>query len=105
MRFPELDPMRKDLETYVTSTAARMGESAFCLTIFTDEYARGIDSLLQLALAMVLDKPIWLLCPEVPDNVRKVARRIEFFNPKDKASLRGATERLMRAAMEKSLAA
>jgi hypothetical protein len=108
VRIPELDPQRKDLEKFVVSTASRMDSSAFCLTLFTENYAKGLDSLLQFAVAMMMDKPIFLLVPEgvtVPANVLKVAGGIERFDPKDKASMTAATERLMRAAMQKTLTA
>lgn len=102
--FTELDPMRKNLEPWIEDTAYKMGHSAFSVSIWTDNFATGIDSLLQFALSMVLDKPIFLLVPNgivVPENVRKVAVAIEFCDFNDKASMHVAMDRLMKIAKEK----
>lgn len=96
MRLPELDPIRPSLEKQVVVLAERIGASAVCLHLFTENYKKGIDSLLQFSLAMMLDKPIYLLAPEgttIPENVRKVALGIEFFDPNDKASMARAVDR------------
>lgn len=104
-RLPELDSMRPDLEKWIVGMADRMGESAICLSIFTDDYKKGIDSLLQFAVAVMLDKPIFLLVQEgttIPERVKRVADGIEFYKrDADGSSLKEASTRLLRQATEK----
>lgn len=85
-------------EEYVKQIAEGMSKSAVCLSLFTENYKHGTDSLLQFALAMMLDKPIFLLVPEgvgIPNNVRKVAEGIEFYKEGDMKSMHDATKRLL----------
>ena len=83
---------------YVEHIAKGMRQSAVCLTLFTENYKTGTESLLQFALAMMLDKPILLLVKRgttIPQNVRKVAQRIEFFDEGNPDSLADASKRLL----------
>ena len=105
-RIPELDSQRPELEKYVTNTAARMGESAFCLTLFTEDYAKGLDSMLQFACAVMLDKPLFLMVPngvKIPKHVEKIADGIERYDPDNKDSMEQATHRLLQKAREQGL--
>jgi hypothetical protein len=97
------------MEKWIVQTAQRMGSSAICLNIFTKDYASGMDSLLQFALAIMLDKPIYLLAEEgvvVPEHVKRIASAIEFYKPDDDGeSMKAATLRLLAAAQAKGFAA
>jgi hypothetical protein len=107
-RIKELDAIRKDIEPWIENMARGMDESAICFTIFTKDYAKGIDSLLQFAVSIMLDKPIFLLVPmgvHVPELVKKVAVAIEFYETDNRASMEAATMKLLRVAKEKSLTA
>lgn len=100
--------MRPRLEKWVEGMAQSMGESAICLSLFTGNFAKGIDSLLQFALAMMLDKPLFLLAPEgvtIPEHVRRAADGIETYQPGNDISFQAATERLLKKAQEKGFCA
>lgn len=97
-----------EMRPRVESTAERMGESAICLNIFTEDYGKDIPSLIQFALCLLLDKPLFLLAPEgrkIPESVKKVASGIEFFVPNDNASMQAATHRLLAKAQQKGFSA
>ncbi len=101
-RITSLDPHRQELGKYVEGMAAAMGESAMCISIFTQNYKEGIDSLLQFAVAIMMNKPIWLM---VPEGVKRVADGWEFFKPGDKNSFETATKNLLMRSGIKDLSA
>jgi hypothetical protein len=71
-------------------------ESGLFLAIFTDAYTRDPLALMQLGLAVVLDKPVLLLAragATIPENVRRMAHGIEEFH--DLSDLEPATKRLL----------
>ncbi len=87
---------------YVEDLVSKMGSSAFVLSLFTEDYKEGIDSLLQFALALMLDKPLYLLVKAgtaIPEKVRRVADGIEYFGP-DRA-LEDAAHALLALATKK----
>lgn len=97
-----------DVQKYVKSMAEGMDGSAICLTLLTENFERGVDSLLQFAICCMLDKPLFLLVPEgrkIPESVRKIAVAIETFNPNDQASLHLATTKLLSMAQSKGFTA
>ncbi len=107
-RIKELEAIRPELELFVDDVARKMGQSTFCLNIFTEDYKKGIDSLLQFAVAIMMDKPIFLLAPQgvkIPENVKKVAIAIEFYEPNDKEYMKAAAMKLVTAATRKDFAA
>jgi hypothetical protein len=58
--------------------------SQVAVVAVNDALANDPHRLLQIGLAVVLDKPIIILAREgcvVPDNVRKVARTVQFHGP------------------------
>lgn len=90
----------KDLREYTVRTADKMGESAMCLTLFTDEYKKDVGALIQFALAIMMDKPIYLNVKKgtrLPEKVRRVADGIEYFS--DTADAMASTTRLLEQAM------
>lgn len=107
-RIKELDRMRSSLEEHVKSTAQKMGSSAFCIALFTDDYTKGIDSLLQFSIAIMLDKPIFLLVPDsvrIPEKVKRVVDGIEFYKYGDEDSAHKASTKLIQQATEKGFSA
>ena len=103
-----IDPQRTEIVRYAQTTAERMGQSAFVLQLFTDNFAKGIDSLVQFAVAVMLDKPVFILAPEgtrIPEKVKRMADGIEFYVPDSQASMREATNRLIALATEKGFSA
>ena len=102
--IPELDPIRPQLEKFVENTAMHMGDSAICLSLFTDDYKKGMDSMLQFAIAVMMDKPLFLLVQQgtkVPEKVKKMADGIEYYQPDNKASFEQASHRLLELARQK----
>jgi hypothetical protein len=98
----------KKLKPWVESSAEKMGQSAICMNIFTDDFGKDVQSLIQFSLAIILDKPIYLLVPQgrkIPELVRKVASGIEFYVPENQESLHAATHRLLAQAKEKGFSA
>ena len=91
----------RDLEEYAERTAAKMGESAMCLTLFTDSYIKDIGATIQMACAIMMDKPIYL-CVErgtpVPEKIKRIADGIEYFDGKEDAMR--ASRVLLEKAME-----
>jgi hypothetical protein len=91
---------------WVEKTAAAMHQSAICMNIFTDDYGDDVQSLVQFSLAILLDKPIYLLAPEgrkIPRMVNAIVRGIEFYKPGDKNSMEAATMRILKSAKEMGL--
>ena len=87
-----------NLPEYTEHLVKKMSESAVCVSLFTDNYKEGTESLLQFAVAMMLDKPIYLLVPRgtaIPRNVQKVAQGMEYFDLGNPDSLADATKRLL----------
>lgn len=80
-------------------------ESAVFLDLWSDVMADDPSAqpvpVMQLGYAMLLDKPIVIVAPHgsrIPDNVKRVARTIEFYDRGNDASLHAATIRAMKAA-------
>ncbi len=69
------------------------------LSIVTEHYLRDADALLQLGMAVALDKPIYLLVREgtvLPENFRRLARGIETWKTAEDMEL--AAKRLLERA-------
>ena len=97
MKDSELDQKLK--EASERSAAAIAGSAAF-VAIFNKSGLSDPVYLLQMGLAVYMDKPIYLLVPQdavIPENLRRLARKIEYFwrNPDDMSSIRAATEKLL----------
>jgi hypothetical protein len=72
------------------------GSSAF-LVLFNERMIEDPMPLLQMGLAIYMDKPIALIVPEgatLPNNLCKLAERIEYYESEDEASVGQAVERL-----------
>jgi hypothetical protein len=70
----------------------------FCL-LFNEKMLDEVLPIVQMGLAVYLDKPIVILAPKgvvIPGNLRAMATAIEEFDPNDRGSLEAATERLVR---------
>jgi len=74
------------------------GSRGFCL-LWNERMVDEVIPIIQLGLAVYLDKPILVLMPTgsvLPANVRAMATGIEEYDPDDPVSLQAATERLVR---------
>jgi hypothetical protein len=94
-----VDEITQDLIEYTEKIAQKMGQSAVCLSLFTDNYKKSPESLLQFAVAIMQDKPIYLLVrqgTEIPEKVRRVADGIEYFDSLDADSMIDASQNVVK---------
>jgi hypothetical protein len=80
-------------------------DSAVFLNLWSDTMATDPSSdpgpVMQLGYAMLLDKPIVIVAPHgstIPDNVRRVAKAIEFYEDGNLDSCHAATVRALTVA-------
>lgn len=74
-----------------------ISSSTIYLSIFTENFTRDPVCLIQLALAVILDKPIMILVADgtkVPKNIIRLAHRIDTCDPKILGSVEAAAERM-----------
>ena len=81
------------------------GSNVF-MSIFTTDYKREPQCALELGIAILLDKPIYLVVPNgtvVPKHLEKIAKGIEFYSSDDetKQSFKSATEKLLKGLVKK----
>lgn len=84
------------LRAAVSRTFDKVSESAAFISLFTEAYQRDPKALMEFGMAIVLDKPVYLLVQTgtpIPDNVFRLARAIEYFDAEDDVEL--ATRRLI----------
>lgn len=75
----------------------RIEESDAFVSIFTTNYEQNPQCALELGIAIMLDKPIYLLVEKgtpIPSNLKKVANGIEFCDRDDPDGIRKASNRL-----------
>lgn len=90
----ELDRLKKIAQ----GSADKIGESAVFLGLCTDNYTKDPECLIQLSLAVLMDKPLFLLIakgPKVSKNLIRILEGYEFYNPDDENSFKEASEKLM----------
>jgi hypothetical protein len=78
-----------------------MRDSSVFLAIMSDNFERDALAVMQFGLAVLIDKPIHLLLRKgtvLNENVRRLARSYEYFDPAVPGSLEAATAKLMAAA-------
>ena len=97
MNDAEID---RKLKQAAQQSAEKIGDSAVFLALFNEAMLKDPLCLMQMGIAIYMDKPIYLLVPEgaeIPLNLRRVAVRIEYFkrDPSDMASIQDATTRLL----------
>jgi len=88
------------LQRAVKASGSKIADSHYFLSLFTPNYEKDPLCALQLGIAIMLDKPIYLLVPSgtpVPENLRRLARGLEFFEWDNEEDLHRATKRLLAA--------
>ncbi len=78
---------------------ALSGRKTFCC-IFSNKMVEEVLPLLQIGLAVYLDKPIVIIAPRgslIPHNLRAMATAIAEFDPNEENSLYAAVKRLVDA--------
>lgn len=94
----------RDLKTWATKVTRGQRESSTFLQLWSDsmlEPSKEPVPIFQLGYAMILDKPIVIVAPHgsrIPENVRRVARAVEYYDHDNEASLHAATVRALKAA-------
>jgi hypothetical protein len=97
----------------VRETADKLEHSAVFLCIFNEHMIEEIHPLIQMGLAVYMDKPIYLVMPEVrlklvPENLRRLAKGIETYDdtmPRDlmKTAMEAAVTRLLASELRERL--
>ncbi len=80
------------LRASVRRNLGRLQESAIFLAVFTTNFEEDAEAVMQFGLAVLLDKPIYLLVKEgtaLNANVRRLARGIEAYRSLDDVGLAG----------------
>lgn len=93
----------EELKKVAQECADKIAQSAAFLVIFNQSMVDDVVPLIQMGLAVYMDKPIYLVVPEgidIPPNLRRLALKIEYFkrelSPAGKRSLEEATSRLLK---------
>lgn len=75
-----------DLKKIVDGSYEKIVSSKIFLSLLTENALRSPHVLIQLGIAILHDKPIFLVVEKgvkVPEHLKKIATRIEFFESKD----------------------
>lgn len=95
----------REFEEYVRAAVRRnlpkIEESAIFLAIMSDDYEKDAVACLQFGLAVLLDKPIYLLVKrgmKIAENVRRMAHGLEEYDTLDDYEY--AAKRLLERAKE-----
>lgn len=76
-------------ETLKRNIEGMEGSSMF-LSLFTEGYRKDPLAVMQFGLAVIMDKPIFVVAPEgveIPENLKLLARRVEKCDFKDQDSV------------------
>ena len=94
--------MDKETMHWLRKVAESSGEgiekSKIFLSIFSKSYKEEPECALQLGIAVLLDKPIYLVVPhgvEIPENIKRLAKGFEYFEFGNEESLKAATLKLI----------
>lgn len=89
----------EELKEAARRNAEMISGSKVFMCLFNEHMVEEVIPLLQMGLAIYMDKPIALLVPEgvrVPHNLQKLADgNIEYYRKDDEQSVTDATTRLM----------
>ena len=92
-----------DLKRWAGKVTKGVQESTCFMQLWNDamlDPRKEPGPIFQLAYAMILDKPIILVVPygaHVPENIKRVARALEYFDHGNTESLHAATLRAFKA--------
>lgn len=91
------EQFEESLKKQIKRSGDGLKQSNVFLSIFTDNYEKDPKCVLELGLAIILNKPIYLLAPEgtkINDNMRKLACHIEFYKENDPMAVKIAADNL-----------
>lgn len=86
----------------VKKSAEKIDQSTVFLSLFTDSYAKDPLVLMQLALALLLDKPLFFLVPHgvrLPPRLEQIADLVERYDPEDVKSAQEAVKAILTKSM------
>jgi hypothetical protein len=93
------------LKEWTVKVTRGQRDSAVFMNLWSDSMADDPSGdpvpVMQLGYAMLLDKPIVIVAPHgsrIPENVKRTARAVEFYDRDNEASLHAATVRALKAA-------
>lgn len=96
-------PVKLDLESVkrwlekISGGGPKVAGCEVFMSIFTANYAAEPHCVYEFGLAVLLDKPVYLLCntgQEIPDNVKRLARHIEYFDKDAPGAFEKASDNL-----------
>lgn len=94
---------RRELQEVTDRSLEGVEKSAMFLALFTPSFKKDPVTLIQLALAVVLDKPIILAVEKgtiIPDNMHRLARSIEYFERDKPETLEAVRDMVLRQSEE-----
>lgn len=100
---PEEFAFRQHLQDVVENSGRKIDGSAAFVSIFTAHFSESPQATLEFGIAVLLGKPIYLLLAKgtpVNENVRRLARGIEEYDPLDPKTIESASLRLIGQAKE-----
>lgn len=86
------------LKQIAQESASKIADSAVFLGLCSDNYVKDPVCLMQLSLAILMDKPLFLIIekgPKVSKNLIRILEAYEFYEQDDENSLKEAGEKLM----------
>jgi hypothetical protein len=86
------------MKKVVERNGQALQESAVYLSMFTKNFMKDPKCMLELGMAIMMDKPICLLVfdgVKLPDNLKRVATKIEYVNKNDMDGVKDATQKIM----------
>jgi len=92
----------KNLKKIAKDSAEQIDESAFFLSLFTPNYEKDPVALMQLALGILLEKPLLLVVPhgvKIPPRLEQIADGIARYDPEDMTSAEEAVKEILKNAM------
>lgn len=92
-----MDEDVEQIKIWIQKTFGEMADSAVFLGIFNYNYAKDSTCLMQFALAVLLDKPLFLLIEKGTHPGKHLIRILEgyeFYEPEDNESKKQALEKL-----------
>jgi len=102
MNSEELDKLKIVIE----KSYPKIFKSAFFLGICTQDFCQDPVCLIQLSLAILLDKPLFFLIEKgtrIPKNLLRILQGYEFYEKNDRDSAKCAMLKLMRKANKLSM--
>lgn len=92
------------LKAIARENADKIGGSGMFLLLFNESMVEEVIPLIQMGLAIYMNKPVLLLVPEgaaIPENLLMVAKKIEYYkrDTSDMSSFGAASDRLIKWAV------